>query len=564
MVSLDKAQAAAQARSAVPLLPEELRAMARARPQFQSSALSYRTDRAPTPPPLLLLPTQSSTEDVDRDARSSLTALHAPVSELLAPVALQPRTFSRGKAMEALGINTPGLRSPRSFSKHKVPPVGPRTLDYAHYLPGRQTPDSAVSEKSEAQQLSEEYHASLTNQYREENMFGPRKDSFESTSAEMKMIPQPLFFHRKASSISFAGHGRAGSVGPSPTASNKASIASSRDNRRSSLRDRIRLPSMPFKLSLTPSSTGSDRRRSTSGSIPISPPYNLRLAEPFTVLNEAPSTARRPSASRAYARRNSDPNRFSAFYPRTNPKNADGVSKRRLFGKAKAPEPNTPPLPLHIPAILAARANSPAQSKASTKRTSKGSMGSGTGTSSSAGESPTSLYQRITAGAAKWGDSLSKPSLPHHHHDAATDHNRHTHPHPPFPTPSPTPPHAHGATPRRSKPQPHTLPDALHSVLDRARGASRPAGTKTALLTHKLGPARPLNETREALRADGGTEAAAAAKQGLFALAVEARRESRAVRRREELKRLIRVVPEGEGKAGPEVVLLGGEGGGWV
>ncbi|KAK4939660.1 hypothetical protein LTR28_009319, partial [Elasticomyces elasticus] len=323
MVSLDKAQAAAQARSAVPLLPEELRAMARARPQFQSSAHSYRTDRAPTPPPLLLLPTQSSTESLNRDAKSSLMALDAPVSELSAPVALQPRNFSQNKAMEALGINTPGLRSPRSFSKHKIPPVGPRTLDYAHYLPGRQTPDSAVSEKSEAQQLSEEYHASLTNQYREENMFGLRKDSFESTSAEMKMIPQPLFFHRKASSISFAGHGRAGNVGPSPTASHKASIASSRDNRRSSLRDHIRMPSMPFKLSLTPSSTGSDRRRSTSGSIPISPPYNLRLAAPFPVLNEASSTARRPSASGAYARRNSDPNRFSAFYPRTNPKSAD-------------------------------------------------------------------------------------------------------------------------------------------------------------------------------------------------------------------------------------------------
>lgn len=67
--------------------------------------------------------------------------------------------------------------------------------------------------------------------------------------------------------------------------------------------------------------------------------------------------------------------------------------------------------------------------------------------------------------------------------------------------------------------------------------------------THSIGPPKPLDDSRSALREEKEKENGGVKKQGLLAAVRESRRESRANKRREELKRMIRVVPEAEGRS---------------
>ncbi|KAJ9625531.1 hypothetical protein H2203_004288 [Taxawa tesnikishii (nom. ined.)] len=126
-------------------------------------------------------------------------------------------------------------------------------------------------ELSEAQRLAEEYHDLLNQQ--KLGLKTVDTEESEGAGADIRLVPQPLFHSLKASSkrpsMPYRASSRNSSAATPAIRDTRQDIR--KKKRRSSLKEAMRMPSFPLKLSLTPTPT---KRRSTSGSIPISPPIS--------------------------------------------------------------------------------------------------------------------------------------------------------------------------------------------------------------------------------------------------------------------------------------------------
>ncbi|TKA78481.1 hypothetical protein B0A49_01471 [Cryomyces minteri] len=428
-------------------------------------------------------------------------------------------------------------------------------------------------EKPNAQQLSEQYHALLTDQYRQRDHSPRRRKESDDVRTHMKMVPQPLFSsHRRTTSkLHSLSHKRGQSNGQvSPTSPRKDSTQSI--SRKFSLREHVRMPSLPLRISLD---SLSNRRRSTSGSIPISPPFPLETVALANGATTSTGSAGRRGPAKGHRKRNSSTAFFtSAFHSRKTSGTLEPAADAATSSSRKTKDPPyTAPLPLLVsthtvpasrsaprtPASPAAHAH--ARNKLSSGGASATSANSHSSSSTTATTSPTSIYRRVGIGAARWGDSLARTAVkptptPHSSPDPESRAARPL-PHSP-PPPKPAYPHIFAPAP--------PCPDALERAraVVRARAAAAAAASRPPSsppggigIVHRVLPARPLNGAVHATRKEGDGEA-----KGAFGLHAGARREGWAEKRRGELKRLIRVVPEpGLGRAEGEGEAVGGS---WV
>lgn len=172
------------------------------------------------------------------------------------------------------------------------------------------------------------------------------------------------------------------------------------------------------------------------------------------------------------------------------------------------------------------------------------------------------LLQRMAKGAAKYADILTRPAEMMPDYQSKVDDNaRHANAESPHLLPSP------------SKPAPSSTgshlgwSDLAKSSFDRAKGVIHiPMKTRAPSIQHVVGPARPLDERHTGDDSeDDETPADTSRRPSFFGDFVESWREGKKERRREELKRIIRVVPvegQNDGRAErPQLVRDTGSGG---
>jgi hypothetical protein len=372
-VSLDKAKAALRSPGAQHLLPEEMRVLAAAKKSNQQHIM--RSSRSfeglvPLKSPVLY-PVQPS------PILPSPTPLDWP---------LQATTFS-DKHESKLSDEYFGMSKAKRMSMSPVErqlrssieisitrPSEPRATDYESRGRSRQQSRTGSSKRlngyeskmidayddtsldassnesliDEARRLANEYHDLF-----KEDVKSPalRKNSASPNSIKekMKLVPQPLFFNpRKISKQRELQYQKERSQQRFPPAPRKSSNSSrsAPSEPKGSPKTRDRALNFPYKLSLTPGSTNAKRRRSTSGTIPISPPFP-------GMSEHVPGLAKSKALPTPVQRKNSidDSNRFSAFYQRIN---ADAQQLAREYnkpGSKVALEMNTLPSILSRPSI---------------------------------------------------------------------------------------------------------------------------------------------------------------------------------------------------------------------
>jgi len=228
-------------------------------------------------------------------------------AKAMAPLASQVRKESRAKAAQALGL----ADADEVRGRTKTRMGGPRNMSYEHYLPAAKrlsdASDSSDDERSDAQRIAHQYHTLLSQQYRtpSDSPASNRTESDTEIKSQMKMVPQPLFHSKPPAKLPGTITGRSGEATAESFPGRVDSGHSDKWLRRSS----SGRGSFPLRLSL--SSGAIHRRRSTSGTIPISPPSA-----------SLPSLAAHPAEKAAVAqknilrlRRKSDDGRVSAYYP---------------------------------------------------------------------------------------------------------------------------------------------------------------------------------------------------------------------------------------------------------
>lgn len=523
LVSLEQAKADMQSPGAVHLLPEEMRAqvLGRSRSQEPLRIMSqdFFYDRRGIPPELPALATLVDSEGRDRLIPSPRSSVMSPPFSALLDVpnrttsdgsfsvgkelprtmlslANQARKISKAKVMQSLGLNDPDEAQPRGRTRRRSP-VGPRQLDYSHYLPqkSKSSDDEDSENESEARRLAKDYHNMLTEEYRRPSEVA---ETDENIKAEMKLVPQPLFHYKPSAKLPSA-HSRGGSESSVSPFQLRRETALGR--RQSTDRKNSRKSSFPLTLSLSPGSIR-DERRSTSGSIPISPP-SASVPRTPTVL---PVDRAQTGHQNTIFRRSSEDGRVSAFYPHI-------MTRKGAKSSEKMSSSSTPAPALLAADIIAQRLKTPDGTPDSSTINTKPevnriSYGSNSGSSTSRTARP--MYKRIAKGAAKWAEELTRPT-----NDVPSEDRDQYQP----------------VTPVAASPgSPHLLPSP-----------KKPAPLHSGIV-HTIRPAKPLDDSRSGMRE---SEASGRVRSGLFSNVIEFRRESKAVKRREELKKMIRIVPEG-------------------
>jgi hypothetical protein len=431
----------------------------------------------------------------------------------------------------------------------------------------------------------------------------------------MRMVPQPLF-HSKPAAIQ---HGQtisrydsaSGSVSPfqyrqhSDTNSSMQSQQSGID----------RFPSTPYRLSID----ANDRRRSSIGTIPISPRFQYSdNAGPYsTAMQAAPQTRANPQY-----RRYSDENRVSAYWHIP----TKGGSNELVFRRSKEKHPLTPKItgpgspsspgvPLLAPDIVAQRLQTPEATpehspllqrpwnpaQHATSYSTASSLPSpsaeeeedpsAAGNNSSSSSKPPkeltakqALLARFTKGAVKYADKLTRPtgyeprsssplSTNTKNSDQTSNNNNnnnssahvpiartespHLLPSPTNPTATPTKPPAkvHAKKPSLGwSAATKSAFDSHHNPSSSRNHSHKPTPSQTSIYTHISTPPRPLDK-RSSSGGNYDEEASTAHSSvrrssiNLFATLRDLRRETRAEKRREEIKKSIRVVGVPEGAA---------------
>ena len=586
-VSLEKAKAAAHAPGAVHLLPEELRAQRFGRSSLEKPKIELHPpgamlslpeeSRAPTvgksrsheplrvdsfdiiagntPPELSRPPTLVDHHSRQRTIQSPIethpTATEYPFpivstntkyqkrsfkvdkgpERLMIPLASQQRQASRDKVVQALGINVED--EPRGRTRQR----GPRKMDYSHYLPknNRVSKSSSSEEETDAQKVAKEYHNLLTDQYRKpaSSPAYHGTDSDDSIKNHMKMIPRPLFQTKPPAKLPGSIAERKDETSVSPHNQRYGNGLGEAVRRRSSGSSKR---SFPFQLSLTPDSA--HRRSSTSGSIPISPPSQASPM-PTAKSEERPPPTRKKAPRRR--RKNNDP-RVSAYYPHVTSRKSNTTKRKQSDDTSE-----TPPVPLLAADIIAERSEasrepsdiSPFRRSQSSSLGRKNSPRRRSDTSSE--KAPQPLYQRVAKGAAKYADLLTKPSEPPERRNYQPITTATVAPGSPHLLPSPVKSqqkkvHLGWSDTAKAK------FDETHSpVQSPTRLFALPETSKAPQFTHFAMPARPLDESK------AGLTESPRRKGSIFSGMLDGWKESKAERRREELKKIIKVVPPESG-----------------
>lgn len=552
-ISLEEAKAAVHAPGAVHLLPEELRAKTFRRSRSHEALRIVHVDvcspaAAPgfsDPPTLVDNQGRRRTIVSPKDTFASSSEFPFPVvngrtkhvqasfnvgtgpERPMVPLATQQRQASKEKVVQALGLDE--FDEPRGRTRHH----GPRNVNYAHYLPNskRVTNDSSHESEPKAQRIAKEYHALLSEQYRKPSSSPGyhSTDSDDKIKAYTKMVPQPLFQTKPAAkhprqldriddgefSSPYSLSPRIGEIG-GPT---RAASDSGGDM-------------LPLTLSLTPETN--HNRRSTSGSIPISPPEPINKGG--TAQSPQPAMTERKTAP--LSRRKGDNNRVSAYYPHVASRKG---TKTRKNIKFSANGSEIPPMPClsndsHEQKVQAAGhqpSSSPRAAKPSTTLNSNGKVRRKSDASSNKTRQP--FHQRVVKGAVSL---LTQPEFPER-----TNHQPTT-----AATVSPGSPHLFPSPVNARQNEIHLgWSDVAKSTFDKIVSPTKsPQKAETPLFTHIVAPARPLDESKAGVKELESPRR----KSSIFDGFLDSWKESKAERRREELKKIIRFVPYADGNTG--------------
>ncbi|KAK5696705.1 hypothetical protein LTR97_008009 [Elasticomyces elasticus] len=553
-VSPEKAKEMLQAPGAVHMLPEELRALALGRSRSQDpmrvTSMEVMSGRM-TPPELPEAPTLvdsqgrerllcsprasmspvkhhgypfPTTMDLPETAETSFHVGSGPV-RTMAPLLTQTREASRMKVAQALGLAD--FDDQRGRQKERAP----RNMSYEHYMPKQTSTvyDATASDTliSDAQIIAQEYHSLLSEQYRQPSFSSASQQSTrsdEGVAAHMKMVPQPLFHTKPASRLPgtpIMRNDSAASVSPFGMRADSGVTVSER--RRSSGVKGF----FPMRLSF--SSQSGLRRRSTSGSIPISPPSLHILPAAAPPPDPVVPKPRTPSKFR----RTSEDNRVSAYYPHV-------MSRKKGKGKKEKDASHPPAMPLLAADIIAQRTReaTPDDSPLKSHPPMRGPVDRSDTASIGSNVSSRRLPNRMLKYTDKFMRSSESPSQSQ---ENQSQENHHTitssvaSPHSPHLLPSPS-----------SMKQPPGIhlgwSDVAKNAFDEARSSIQPRKRRPEpVISHLQTPARPLDESRDGLtepESPGGRKASMA----IFGGIMEGWRDNKAEKRRGELKKMIKVV----------------------
>ncbi|KAI7558846.1 hypothetical protein KC317_g10741, partial [Hortaea werneckii] len=643
-VSLEKAQELIQAPGAVHLLPEELRAQqtltrktTRSQEPMRMASLEV-FDAATVPSPELpassasVLPTLIDEYGRERllasprESRVPLFSYEMPSPPIPPAGEWKGAGFpfhvserfegGRGRAVSREKVVQIPRFDQRSEDRGRARIRGSRTLSYGNYIPspgrGRESRIGEGEEyedrlaKDEALRIAQDYHILLKEEQQEQyrppssSPAASRGSEPDDVRVQMKMVPQPLFHAKPWSGTPFRrgsadnnsspsrSSDRAESelTSPSPFHLRSGSGASMSSSRGSSDGH----GSFPLRLSTTPPPRPS-RGSSTSGTIPISPPFATDLPKKMSVASAKalPLAKKKIRKERAGRTRgdNGGANRVSMYYPhvmsrrtkKEGRKKEGGGKEKKKKGKEAKQEEVSPGVPLLAADIVAQRLETPETTPEASLRSD-----SASGRSAVVEEKPT-LHQLVLKGAARYAEKLTgsakqaagpassvsastaftKPQYQYTHDEPSADLHRIASPESPHLLPSPSsgkPPPIHLGWSAQSKSSFDRIrsPTAPHSPKHRQRVKDLPAAQS---ITHIQTPARPMNERIAGLKEElsasetgggnGGNNGTKPA--GILGGLMESWRESKAEKRREDLRKMIRVVT-------PAGVDVGGGGGG--
>ena len=348
-VSLEKAKATAGAPGAEYLLPEELRAKSKgkilaktrslepivkapqpastsAEPIVQDTLAMFgrEVDRPPSPPPALPTMTLIDAEGRDRvvgTPRLSVAPLPTfafPDEPVRSPVHTTINAFPVGKnaPMTMLPLTSqihhdriPTAPQPEFYGHERGRSIqrGPRDSGYQYYQPNDRRRESSSPPRpgNHAHQMAQDYYSLLAEQHRQASASSASRsvESDVEVGEHMRMVPQPLFHGKPASMQYGRTSSRYDSVFGSISPFNHRQQSDSSLSMRSQQSQQIGSNITPYCLSNT---ANGRRRRSSIGTIPISPPFQYssfdhRPAAPMPFVPQ-------PRAIPKH-RRNSDDNR---------------------------------------------------------------------------------------------------------------------------------------------------------------------------------------------------------------------------------------------------------------
>lgn len=540
-VSLEKAKEIMQAPGKVHLLPEELRAqtLGKSRSQKPLRICSWEIFAGKTPPDLPVSPTLIDNQGRERlvvppSASIAVTdfaeypfpAVASPLREgpeksfhvgtgpikAMAPIAAQTRQASRDKVVQALGLGDADEPRGRTWTR------GPRNMSYDHYMPTvkrtSEEGDSSNDLQSDAHRIAQEYHTLLSEQYRQPSG-SPSSNATESDTevrAQMKMVPQPLFHSKPAGKVPDESNSVRNSDQSVSPLHGRADSGVAGDPQQCYSGSR---GSFPLRLSLTPDTTRS--RRSTSGSIPISPPS---ATVPNKVTFAPPPPPEMPVKKQSpRLRPKIDDYRASAYYPhvmsRKGKKDGKNKSKSRSKKDDAVVNAHAPPLPM-LPTNIS---NTDDRSDAGSIRSNNSSR---------------PMHQRLFKGAVEYADKLTRPTpSPNRKRNEETSPMRRVaSPESPHLLPSPasskSPPAMHLGWSDHAK----TRFDKVRSSVQSSKHQAEPT------VTHIQTAARPLDESRTNLNEPESPTR----RSSIFGGFMDGWREGKAEKRREDLKKMIKVV----------------------
>ncbi|RMY52267.1 hypothetical protein D0865_05882 [Hortaea werneckii] len=635
-VSLEKAKELIQAPGAVHLLPEELRAQQTLTKKTTRSQEPIRMDSLDvfdaglvppdlpaSPPALPTLIDEYGRERLLASPRQSGVPLFS--YELPSPPPPPPAREWKGSSFPFHAPEPFRAGHDRAASREKV--VQTPRFDQMGEDRGRArirgSRNSSISggedyedrlARDEAQRIAQDYHILLDEEqqdrYRQPSSSPAtsRGSETDDVRVQMKMVPQPLFHakpswsgsHFRRASDENDGSSRSSVRAESERSSSSpfhlrsgsgASMSSSRGSSDGH-------GSFPLRLSTTPPLRRS-RGSSTSGTIPISPPFAAAaLPKKMSVVSAKalPLAPTKKKKERAVKTRwdEGGENRVSMYYPHVMSRRTkkgekkEGKGKEKNKGKkgkkgkeAKKQEEVSPGVPLLAADIIAQRLETPETTPEASLRSD-----SASGRSAVVEEKPT-LHQLVLKGAARYAEKLTgsarqaagaasssasstphtKPQQQYVHDDWTEDLHRIASPESPHLLPSPSsgkppPPPIHLGWSTQSKSSFDRLrsPTVQQSPKRRQRSRDHPAVAAQGI-THIQTPARPMNARIAGLKEESSSSAEPGGNNGgntsgtkpagILGGLMESWRESKAEKRREDLRKMIRVVtPVGAGGVG--------------
>jgi len=286
-VSLDKAKAAMHTPGKAPMLPEELRALA----ARSLSVVDHRMSRSAED-----LRTQTTFE-----TPPSLPPL-LNISDYKSPF-LRPAANRPAPAVSAFVLAKPDEIARRDSGQSDVSfePRGRTTERQSYQEPLRYGPPTEVDtmvqkqQKTDPERLAEAYHSLLKDSKTSSRQRTP--DSVENSRADTRLVPQPLFFNPRQISAQRARQYSQQRLYP-PARPTRSSQKPAQQHPSTPERSRQAQPDL--HISPRPSSP---RRPSTSGSIPISPPFPTEADDsPTPMLGRFASPKARADSPHLYQR----------------------------------------------------------------------------------------------------------------------------------------------------------------------------------------------------------------------------------------------------------------------